>query len=99
VFLNIFERIDPPLTPGLLHLINADTKLQELTAHHSTACYGNEYAMPFDWNGAPRNLGVTLPDFTMLWILMDDFGNFSTNIARLDNIMGDDKLYPDTGNQ
>jgi hypothetical protein len=55
VFLNIFERIDPPLTLGLLHLINADTKLQELTAGNSTVCYGNEYAMPFDWNGDPRN--------------------------------------------
>jgi hypothetical protein len=99
MFLNIFERIDPLLIPGLLHLINADTKLQELTAHNSTPCYGNEYAMPIDWNGDPRNLGVALPDVTMLWITMDHFGKFSTNIARLDNIIGDGKPYPGAGNQ
>jgi hypothetical protein len=31
--------------------------------------------------------------------MKDHFGNFSTNIARLDHIMGDDKPYPGAGNQ
>jgi hypothetical protein len=67
--------------------------------HNSTTCYGNECAMPFDWNGDPCNIGVALPDFEVLCIIMDHSGNFSTNIAHLDHIMGDNKPYPGAGNQ